>query len=193
MFKKHLKQYIWNTRDTNGLFFTAYEYPNRELSRPEGLMRRVKPLLRLETPTRAPVCTVTSAEVLQQTITITSPDIKLPFLSPLISYQLMSSLLLRNHIIKLKVSKGSQNRKFKIKFSQGVRNLVNMILLRMGNEIINAISLWEFQSWDSHNNSTVTQILEYSSEVDESMCVFTQKHLCCILNQAEFYALLIAV
>lgn len=85
------------------------------------------------------------------------------FLSPLISYQLMSSLLLRNHIIKLKVSKGSQNRKFKIKFSQGVRNLINTILLRMGNEIINAISLWEFQSWDSQQLYLVTQILEYSS------------------------------
>lgn len=75
----------------------------------------------------------------------------------------MSSLLLRNHIIKLKVSKGSQNRKFKRKFSQGVRNLVYRIPLRMGNEIINAISLWEFQSWDSQQLYLVTQILEYPS------------------------------
>lgn len=99
----------------------------------------------------------------------------------------MSSLLLRNHIIKLKVSKGSQNRKFKRKFSQGVRNLVDMIHLRMGNKIINAISLWEFQSWDSQQLYPVTQILDAHQEVATSMCVFTQKHLCCILNQAEFY------
>lgn len=75
----------------------------------------------------------------------------------------MSSLLLRNHIIKLKVSKGSQNRKFKRKFCQGFRNLAYMIHLRMGNKIINAVSLWEFQSWDSQQLYPVTQILRCPS------------------------------
>ena len=66
-------------------------------------------------PTAAQPCTVLSAQM--PLLTITQDQMTL-FLNTLISYQLMSSLLLRNHIIKLNASKVSQNRRFKRKFSQ---------------------------------------------------------------------------